>query len=51
MAEMSKIIIEAECPACGELMKFETFGETFCPCGEMIGELTVNWLPREGGEG
>lgn len=40
---MSEIIVEVECPACGEMMQFETVGEKPCDCGEMIGELTVNW--------
>ena len=40
---MSEAITEAECPACGEMMVFETLGEKLCPCGEMIGELAVEW--------
>jgi len=44
---MSEIIVEAECPACGEMLKFETVGENPCPCGEMIAELTVEWKGTE----
>lgn len=40
---MSEVIVEAECPACGEMMQFETIGEKPCSCDEMIGELTVEW--------
>lgn len=39
---MTKIIVEAECPACGEIMKFENVGKKPCKCGEMMGELTVS---------
>lgn len=45
---MSEIIVEAECPACGEMMQFETVGEKLCTCGETIGELTVEWKGVEG---
>jgi len=40
---MSEIIAEAECPACGETMQFKTLGEQQCECGEMIGELSIEW--------
>lgn len=40
---MSDVIVECECPACGEMMQFKTMGEQPCDCGETIGELTVNW--------
>lgn len=40
---MSEIICECECPSCGEMMQFEAIGENLCSCGEMIGELTVEW--------
>jgi len=45
--KMSEIIAEAKCPACDEEMQFETLGEKPCPCGEMIGELTVEWKAVE----
>lgn len=44
---MAEIIAEADCPACGEMMMFETLGEKPCLCGEMIGELTVEWKAVE----
>lgn len=40
---MSDIIAEAECPACGKIVQFETLGEQPCDCGEMIGELAIEW--------
>lgn len=44
---MGEIIAEAECPACGDIMEFETLGEQLCPCGEMRGELTIDWKVTE----
>lgn len=36
-------IIEAECPCCGELIKFRDLSEVICPCGDMKGRLDVEW--------
>ena len=47
MAE-KEVIVEADCPACGETLKIYNIGFTDCPCGELRAELTVNWILIEG---
>lgn len=43
MTKEEEYILEAECPCCGESVKFKNLDEVICSCGDFSGRISIDW--------